>query len=115
MRLALQVALVLWGVLAIFVAAQGFALDRQMAATLPNAVPGQDFHVLPLWQRLTTGIAMGLFDLGLGGVLITLRRLWVRLGFVAQKPWEDAPWETSLLVRRHEQTEAPDLPHHELA
>lgn len=77
-RLALQAALVLWGVLTILVAIQGFALDRHMAARLPKAVPGQDFHVLPIWQRLTTGIAMGLFDLGLGGVLITLRRLWVQ-------------------------------------
>jgi len=28
---------------------------------------------------------------------------------------KDSPCESSLLVRLHEQTEAPDLPHYELA
>ncbi|MGL4238781.1 hypothetical protein [Tabrizicola sp.] len=75
--LVLQRVLVLVGLYTILVALHLYAIETNWAGTKPKPLPGQDYYILPSWQRFVQGTATGAIAMGLGGMLFYLRRLYL--------------------------------------
>ncbi|MFN5996864.1 MAG: hypothetical protein ACK47C_14175 [Paracoccaceae bacterium] len=75
--LAVQWALVLWGLYLFVVTLHLYAMETNWAGNQTKPLPGKDFYILPSWQRFVVGMTTGTFALGLGAVLFYLRRLYL--------------------------------------
>jgi len=74
----LQWLLVLWGLLLILISLNTYTYEASYLSSLPVAEPGQDYYIIPTFQRLLTGVVSGLIAVGIGAVLFYLRRIFLR-------------------------------------
>jgi hypothetical protein len=75
--LVVQWALILLGLFLLLVALQLYSIEADWAGTRPKPTPGQDYYILPSFQRLVQGVTTSLIAMGLGGALFYLRRLYL--------------------------------------
>lgn len=73
--LVVQWALVLCGLYLILNTAHLFALAALSDGDLP--LPGTDYYVVPVYQRLVQSLTSGLIAFGLGAGLFYLRRIYL--------------------------------------
>jgi uncharacterized membrane protein YfcA len=75
--LLVQWGLVLLGVFLILTAVHLYVSETSWASGRPKPLPGQDYYILPTWQRMVGGVTTGLIAIGLGAALFYLRRLYL--------------------------------------
>jgi hypothetical protein len=54
-----------------------YVSETSWASGRPKPLPGQDYYILPTWQRMVGGVTTGLIAIGLGAALFYLRRLYL--------------------------------------
>ena len=75
--LFVQWALVLLGLYLILVTLHLYSIETSWAGNRPKPTSGQDYYILPSWQRLVQGMATAFIALGLGAALFYLRRFYL--------------------------------------
>jgi hypothetical protein len=75
--LVVQWALVLLGLYLMALALHLRAMETDWANMQDSPLLGEDFYILPGWQRFVMGMTMGVISFGLGALLFYLRRLYL--------------------------------------
>lgn len=75
--LALQWALVVWGIFTALLALHIYSIESTYFSALPTANPGVDSYSPPTMHHLVVGLCTGVATLGIGGILFYLRRLYL--------------------------------------
>ncbi len=75
--LVVQWALVLLGLYLMALALYLRMIEIDWADMRDSPLSGEDFYILPSWQRFLLGMTTGTIALGLGAMLFYLRRIYL--------------------------------------
>lgn len=75
--LVVQWALILFGLYLLVLSFHLRMIEVDWSNMRDSPLPGEDFYILPSWQRFVVGVTTGTIAIGLGALLFYLRRLYL--------------------------------------
>jgi hypothetical protein len=75
--LVLQWVVMVWGLLMVLTTLHLYAIEVRVLADLPDARPGADSYSPPILHRMVGGLCTGFATMGIGGIMVYLRRLYL--------------------------------------